>query len=155
MTRPSKRRGSGPRVIASAEIQPRRRSARPVSVWGPRHTYAICRPSGDHTGDALTPGIWNASPAAGPVRRNQVVVVLSVPPSRRLVKLSSAPSGDHTGLAASVPGLVNRYGGAEPSVGAIHTSLWRRSLSSTTVVTVNATSRPVGARAGAETPLSL
>ena len=155
MTRPSKRRGSGPRVMALAETQPHRRLALTLSGWRPPQTYAIHRLSADHTGAAFTPGIWNASPPICPVRRNQIWSSPgpSAAVSRRLVKESSEPSGDHRGSWASVVGLVMRYG-TPLSVGASHTSLWRRSLSSTTEVTVKAMCLPDGAIAVPPTPVS-
>src|SRR4029077_291529 len=94
------------------------------------------RPTAEKTGIACTPLIWNASPPGADVRRNQMS---SSEPSRLLEKASSDPSGDQFGFDASVEGLVYRKVGDAPSAGANQISLWRRSLSSTTVVTTNAT----------------
>src|SRR3990172_6459135 len=139
ITRPSNRLGSGPREMASGATQPRRGFLRRLSGSSPPQVYAIHLPSLDQTGMACTPRMRKASPPMTPEL------------SRRLLKASSDPSGDQAGLAPSVDRLVSRYGGADPSVGATQISRCRRSLSSTTVVTVNATDVPDGDTAGSET----
>src|SRR3990172_96943 len=152
ITRPSNRLGSGPREMASGATQPRRGFLRRLSGISPPQVYAIHLPSLDQTGMACTPRMRKASPPMTPVRRNQTPSSSSTPElSRRLLKARSDPSGDQAGLDPSVDRLVSRYGGADPSVGATQISRCRRSLSSTTVVTVNATDVPDGDTAGSET----
>src|SRR5262249_25140800 len=143
--RPSKRLGSAPRVIAVGETRLRHVSFFRLSGSSPRQEYTSERPAGENTGIACTPLILKASPPRAPLLRNQMS---SSEPSRLLENASSDPSGDQLGLDASVDGLVYRSARVEPSAAAIQISLWRRSLSSTTVVTTNATRRPSGERAG-------
>src|SRR5207249_219916 len=150
-TRPSKRFGSGPLVIAVGETRVRHVSFLMLSGSSPRHEYASHWPSRENTGIACTPLIWNASPPGAAVRKNQIS---SSEPSRLLENASRPPSGDQRGLDASVEGLVYRNADAGPSAGAIQISLWRRSLSSTTVVRTKATRRPSGESAGLLTTFS-
>jgi len=102
-TRPSNRLGSGPRVIALGETRLRHESFFVLSGSAPRQLYNSHLPSPENDGNAWTPRTWNASPPGAQVRRNHTS---SSKPSRLLVKASSEPSGDQTGLDASVAGLV-------------------------------------------------
>src|SRR5687768_18293361 len=88
--------------------------------------------------------MWNASPAGGARRTNQV---LFRSPLRREVKLRREPSGDHLGADESRVGSVKRKGvpsGAPPFKRWTQTSRWRRLSFSTTVVRVKATYSPGG-----------
>src|SRR5688572_21655235 len=96
--------------------------------------------SGLNIGVPSTPGIWNASPPASFMRKNQVdssTGPAEVMARRLEVNARRRPSGLHLGAVELKAGLVRRRGSALPSAGAAQISLWRRFSLSTMKVRTN------------------